>query len=147
MGVSANSSDVRFDYDGALRLARSLWSFADELEACKGDRHRLAEQALRSWRGPFGNEFSGRERDEQVSLQTVIAGLRSDADAWAEAWKQAMDEQNRRLWARRVEQMKEDRSAIEKVGDFFTGFDYPPKPAPVAKPSPGGFYATACLTG
>ena len=147
MGVSANESDVRFDYDGALRLARSLWAFADDLEQAKGDRHEAAQRALRLWKGPFGTDFDGREESEQSSIRRVIDGLRTEADQWAEAWKRAMDEQNRRLYARRVERMKEERSRLEKIGDFFTGFDYPPEPAPVAKPKPGMFYATACLTG
>ena len=145
MGLSGNSSDVRFDYEGALRLARTLWSFAEDLEAAKADRRAEAVEALRTWRGPYGDQFRDRVDDEQTSLASLVAALKTEADLWASAWKQAMDEQNRRLYARMVDQMKDERSTLAKVGDFFTGFDYPPPPAPVPKPSPGSFFATACL--
>lgn len=142
MGLSGNQSDVRFDFDGSLRLARSLWAYAEELDAGRGDRRDDAATALRSWRGRFGEEFRDRANDEQSALATIVAALRTEADSWAAAWKAATDEQNRRLYARRVEQMKEERSFLEKAGDYFTGFDYPPPPPPVPKPAPPGFYAT-----
>lgn len=147
MGLSGNSSDVRFDYEGALRLARTLWSFAEDLESERTSRRSEAMDALRTWRGPFGDQFRDRVADEQTSLASLIAALKSEADLWASAWKEAMDEQNRRLYARRVEAMKEERSRLEKLGDFFTGFDYPPAPAPVPKPGPAMFHATTCLGG
>jgi hypothetical protein len=145
--LSGNTTDVRFDFEGSLQLARRLWAYADELETAKGTRRDQVLAALRTWRGPYGDQFRDRATDEYTSLAAIIAGLRTEADQWAGAWKQAMDEQNRRLYARRVDQMKEDRSTLDKVGDFFTGFDYPPEPAPVAKPGPAGFHATACLGG
>jgi len=147
VGLSGNAQDVRFDFEGSLRLARELWAYADQLEQAKGARRSEAMAALRTWRGPFGDHFRERVEDERTSLSSVIAALRTEADQWASAWKQAMDEQNRRLYARRVEQMKAERSAMEKLGDFFTGFDYPPPPPPVPKPGPAGFHATGCLTG
>lgn len=145
--ASGNYADVRFDFEGSLRLARSLWAYADELEAAKGVRRTDADGALRSWKGPYGDEFRERTDEEQQTIRALIAGLRSDADAWAGAWKAAMDEQNRRLYARRVDALKAERSKLEKVGDFLTGFDYPPEPPPVPKPAPAMFHATACLTG
>lgn len=146
MGLSGNTRDVRFDFDGSLRLARGLWGFAEELEAAKGARRSEVVATLRTWLGPYGDQFRDRASDEQTSLASLVAGLRTDADQWAQAWKQAMDEQNRRLWARRVDRMKAERSNLEKLGDFFTGFDYPDAPPPVPKPGPGMFYATAGLT-
>ena len=147
MGLSGNATDVRFDYEGALRLARTLWSFADELTSAKGARRAEALAALRTWRGPYGDQFRDRVEDEESSLASLVAALRTEADQWASAWKAAMDEQNRRLYARKVDRMKDERSTLDKVGDFFTGFDYPPEPAPVPKPGPDGFYATATLGG
>jgi hypothetical protein len=147
VGISANGADVRFDYDGSLRLARALWAFADELEEAKGARQREVLAALRTWRGPYGDEFRDRSHDEQTSIASLVAALRTEADQWAAAWKAAMDEQNRRLYARKVDRMKKDRSTLDKVGDFFTGFDYPPEPPAVPKPAPAGFYPTACLGG
>ena len=43
------------------------------------------------------------------------------------------------------EDIQQGLDTAAKIGDFFTGFDYPPEPAPVTKPTPGGFYSTACL--
>jgi len=143
--ASGNSEDVKFDYEGALSLARNLWAFADDVEAAAGNRLTSASAALKDWKGTYGDQFAGRANLEQTDLGLVVAGLRTEADGWAAAWKDAMDEQNRRLYARKVDKMKEDRSTAAKIGDFFTGFEYPPEPAPVTKPSPGGFYATACL--
>ena len=143
MGLSGNSQDVRFDFEGSLRLARQLWAYADDLEHGKAERRAEALAALRSWRGPFGDQFRERTADEQTSLASLVAALRTEADQWASAWKAATDEQNRRLYARRVEEIKAERSALEKFGDFFTGFDYPPAPPPVPKPGPAGFHATA----
>ena len=140
--ASGNEQDVVFDFDGALNLARRLWSFADELEAAKDDRFTGAEAALASWLGSYSDEFVERMNTEQTNLDQVVAGLRTEADQWAQAWKDATDEQNRRLWARQVDQMKSDRNVLDHVGDFFTGFDYPPDPAPVRKPAPSGFYGT-----
>lgn len=147
MGLSGNATDVRFDYDGALRLARALWAYAEDLQSEKVARRSEAMDALRTWRGPYGDQFRDRVGDEQTSIASLVAALKTEADLWASAWKQAMDEQNRRLYARKVEQIKEERSRLEKIGDFFTGFDYPPEPAPVPKPGPGMFYATTCLGG
>lgn len=143
--ASGNSEDVKFDYEGALSLARNLWAYADDIEAAASGRLTSAATALKDWKGAYGDEFAGRANLEQTDLATVVAGLRTEADGWAIAWKDAMDEQNRRLYARKVDKMKDDRSTLGKIGDFFTGFDYPPEPAPVAKPAPAGFYATASL--
>ena len=144
---SGNAQDVRFDYEGSLQLARELWAYADDLEHAKADRRAEALAALRTWRGPFGDQFRERADDEGPSLASLVAALRTEADQWASAWKQAMDEQNRRLYARRVDQIKAERSALEKLGDKLFGFDYPAPPPPVPKPGPAGFHATACLTG
>jgi hypothetical protein len=143
--ASGNSADVQFDYEGALSLARNLWSFAQDLETAAANRLTSASAALKDWKGAYGDQFATRANNEQTDLATVVAGLRTEADGWAAAWKDAMDEQNRRLYARKVDKMKEDRNLLEKAGDFFTGFDYPPEPSPVSKPTAGGFYATATL--
>lgn len=140
--ASGNDQDVVFDFDGALNLARRLWSFADELEAAATDRATGAETALTSWLGAYADEFVERMNTEQTNLAQVVAGLRTEADQWAQAWKDATDEQNRRLWARQVDDMKADRNLWDRGVDFFTGFDYPPDPVPVRKPTPSGFYAT-----
>lgn len=140
--ASGNDEDVVFDFEGALNLARRLWAFADELESATSDRFTGAETALTSWLGAYADEFVERMNTEQNQLTQLVGLLRHDADQWASAWKDAKDEQNRRLWARQVDQMKADRNVFDHIGDFFTGFDYPPDPVPVPKPTPSGFYAS-----
>ena len=136
--------DVQFDWDGSLDLARKLWAFADDLSTAKPSRHADAETALKEWRGTYGEDFKTRADDEQTSLQSVITGLRGEAKQWAQAWKLAMDQQNRVLRARAVDEHNDDKGVFDKVGDFFTGDDdIPPEPTPVPLPAPPSFPKTA----
>jgi len=41
--------------------------------------------------------------------------------------------------------IKNNRSVLDSIGDWFTGFHYPPEPAPVALPQPPAFTPTAQL--
>lgn len=135
----ADSSDVQFDFAGSLRLARMMWEFADELERALDQRRELADVALADWLGSFADNFGVRADNEQLSRQNLVPALRGNAQMWADAWRDATNDQARREWARRVDQMKADRSNLQKFGDFFTGFDYPPEPVPVTSPQPPGF--------
>jgi hypothetical protein len=136
--------DVQFDWDGSLELARKLWSFADDLSTAKPARKTDAETALRQWKGRFGDEFTTRADHEQTSFTSVITGLRNEAKQWAQAWKLAMDQQNRVLRARAVDKHNHDKSFLDKVGDFFGGDDnIPPEPTPVPLPAPPSFPKTA----
>jgi hypothetical protein len=63
----------------------------------------------------------------------------------ATMWKHAMEEENRRLYARHVDDMKNNRSVLDTIGDWFTGFHYPPEPAAVPLPQPPAFTPTAQL--
>lgn len=136
--------DVQFDWDGSLDLARKLWSYADDLTSAKSSRNTDADTALQSWQGPYGDQFRSRKSDEQTSLGSVTTGLRSEAQQWAQAWKLAMDQQNRVLRARAVDKHNSSKSFFDKVGDFFGGDDdIPPEPTPVPLPQPPGFPMTA----
>ena len=148
MGYAADIYvDVRFDFAGSLRLAASLWSYAEDLEALKTSRHSQAERALSSWRGPYGREFTGRETTDENNLSRLAGVLKADAESWARAWKQAMDQQNWKLYARRCKEIEDNRNLAEKAVDLFTGIDLPPPPQPVPVPSAPSFAPTACLGG
>lgn len=143
MGLSADV-DVEFDFDGALRLARRLWALAEYLQALQSNRADSAEVALRRWTGPRATAFSGRHADEQQSFGHVVAGLQSEAMAWAAAWQQAMTQQNWVLYARAERANKADRSNLEKVWGGLVGHDdLPPLPEQVMVPKSPSFSPTA----
>lgn len=140
--MRGSSADVAFDFDGALELARLLWGLAEEVEKVDGLRRSLAASAGVDFTGVYAREFAGRMADETSACSRTARGLRDDATACARLWKDAMDEQNRRLYGRHVDDMKANRSIGAKIGDLFTGFEYPPEPDPVALPVPPRFLAT-----
>lgn len=148
MGYSADIYvDVRFDFAGSLRLAAALWAYAEDLDALRASRRAQAGKALASWRGPYGHEFAGRENTDEDNLTRLANTLREDANAWAHAWAQAMNQQNWRLYARRCKEIEDSRNLADKFVDLITGIDLPPQPKPVAPPRAPAFAPTACLGG
>lgn len=127
--ASANWNDVRFDYDGSLELARRLWQLAEELDVLLGERGRWASHALVDWAGPLGVEFADRTDTETVDLARIAGELRAAAERWAQAWAAALNQQNRRLFARACDVVRSRRSTVSKVTGWFTGHDdLPPEP-------------------
>lgn len=141
MGYSG-AADVPFDFVGVLALCRQLWALADEVEGLKVSRADAARTALTKWEGPFAVEFTDRADDEGVAAVQIANGLRGDATGWAAAWKSAMDENNRRRWARHHEEWKDDQNFLD---DLFGSEDNTPEPQPVGQPQPPGFAATGSL--
>jgi hypothetical protein len=140
---SADWDDVRFDYDGSLDLARRLWQFADRLDTLGGARHRWARDALVDWEGRFGIEFADRIETEAGDLGRISADLRRTALGWAQAWANALNQQNRRLHARAVERTRQQRSGWDKaMGWAFGHDDLPPDPYRRATPAAPHFAAT-----
>lgn len=136
------TEDVQFDFEGSLQLARKLWEFSEEFDSALGERLELRDIALADWLGAFGTQFAGRMANEQQDRASLVAALKENATLWADAWRDATNEQARREYARMVDQMKADRSIAAKIGDAFTGFDYPPEPIPVTSPAGPGFVPT-----
>lgn len=143
MGIRANPNNQNFDFDGVLRLARQLWQLADAVGDVNGRRQASANEALVDFSGTYAEQFIERCSDERSSGDRVGQSLRDEAMLCARAWKDAMDEKNRRIHARHVDELKAERSALEKIGDFFTGFDAPARPNGVPTPVPPAFVATA----
>lgn len=145
--VRADAKDVRFDYDGALQLARALWTYADTLSGVKPGRATDVDTALKLWTGPKAREFKTAASDEISSMNSFVTALRAEAKGWAKCWKDAFDLQNNINWARANEKKKSDRSGMETFSDnwnpFDSGYQPPPKPEPVAQPASPDFYATA----
>ena len=102
------ASDVVFDFDGALVVARRLWALADSLETVMAGRETLAVEALTTWRGSHATSFATRMGTERTDIDTAAGWLRVGAQEWAAAWKDAMDEQNRILHARECQRREDD---------------------------------------
>lgn len=143
MSISANRANVHFDFDAALRSARQLWQAAGESTASGARRAGAAGHGEVDFQGRCAEEFGHRRGVEHTSADRIVTGMRADAMLLAKAWKDAMDEQNRRSWARHTNALKEKRSNLAKVGDFFTGFDAPSEPEGVPMPVAPHFAPTA----
>ena len=143
MALKGNTSDVHFDYDGSLASARQLWSLAQDARSVDSGRHSAGTDGLANFRGSYADQFISRLSDEDASGSRIAYGLQADANACAVLWKKAMDEQNRRSYARHVEKLKSDRSGWEKTVDFFNGYDAPAAPDGVRTPVPPSFAPTA----
>jgi hypothetical protein len=138
---------VPFDFDGSLTLARRLWSLADLVDHDMARRGQAADIARARWRGPYRAEFDTRVDIEANSARRIAEGLREEAKGWAEAWREALEEQNRRNRAARVAEERNSRGWFERnIGDRFGGDDsedqVPPCPT-VPLPKPPGFVPTA----
>lgn len=137
------AADVQFDFDGALQLARRLVGLADQIDTMMSARVTDASFALETWLGTFGTQFAERINTENTDIATISSDLRTSADGWAVCWKEAMDEQNRRLYAREVKRVEDNRSGWDSFwGGMFGHDDLPSQPSPVAVPSGPGYAPT-----
>ena len=132
------AGDVAFDYDGALLMAKKLWALADALEAMVGDRERHAADALVDWTGPHATSFVSRMATERTDVNGIVAQFRDAAYGWAAAWKDAIDQQNRILQARRWEYNKDHQGLFGHLD----GVERPHDPAPCQLPSAPDFRPT-----
>ncbi len=138
-------NDVRFDFDGSLALARRLWQLADLTDSTARARETAAGTAAKDWRGELVGQFDRRSTAELSALRQSADQLRAGARGWGRAWKEAMDENNRRRRARKVTEIRDSRSALERFGDIFVGDDSDeqvPAARTVAVPGPPNFAPT-----
>ncbi|MDE0805761.1 MAG: hypothetical protein OSA99_20855 [Acidimicrobiales bacterium] len=153
MGDVRAGGVVDFDFEGSLILARRMWALADDLLAKNGSRSVAAATASREWRGSFGDEFSDRRAIESESYRNVRSGLIDGANAWAQAWATAMDQQNLNNRAAQIEsdadRISDERGRLQKGVDFFNGDDswdravaQNPEPGPYPVPRGPGFHET-----
>lgn len=137
MDVHANHTDVRFDYAGALALARDLWQLAGRVDSQQVARGQAYNTAKCEWRGRYADESVTRMAHSDTAAGVVASQLRSAANRFAQAWADAHAEQTRRLHAREVERQQNDRGVLESAGDWLFGddTDYGAAPTPPAVPT------------
>ena len=134
---------VRFDFEGSLALARRLWHLADGLEELAAGRRAEAEATLTGFTGSHAEQFATRIGNEVYGLSVAAEGARWAASAWAQAWADAINEQNRRLFATECDRIRARRDLVDSVTGFFTGHDdLPRQPALLDVPSPPHFPPT-----
>ncbi len=140
-----NRSDVWFDFEGSLALARRLWRLAGTVEEHQGSRVAAGRVGRQQWIGTYATEFDGRVHDESTSATHVADALRESARRYALCWREATFEQAKRVYARHVDAVKHDRNLLEQAGDWLFGDDtnYGPAPSEPSVPSPPSFYPTA----
>lgn len=130
--------DVVFAYDGALASAKRLWALADTLSSMMTARETAGAEALVDWLGPHGDSFLERLGVERTDVDGVVAQFREAATGWAAAWKDAIDQQNRVLQARRFEYNKDHQGTFGGLD----GVERPHDPEPRPLPEPPEFRAT-----
>jgi hypothetical protein len=139
--------DVQFDYGGALALAATLWSLADDVDALATTRERASASASEEWEGSYGAQFDVASVDAASRARSVATSLRGDAEAWAQAWAKAMDDQNDITYQREHDRVWREHNA-ERERSWLTWpypVNLPRRPDPVAVPSAPSFAATAEL--
>jgi hypothetical protein len=142
--VHGDRSDVQFDYERALRLARRLWVLADQVDQTMRSRQDLTIDARKDFTGTYADQFAQRLDEEVTGGPGVAQALRRDAQLCAGVWKRAMDEENRHLYGRHIDHLKKQRSVLESLWDSAFGYrGFPPEPDPVPLPQPPLFLPTA----
>jgi RHS repeat-associated protein len=114
--LGGNHDPVRFDWDGADRLAGACDSAASLVEGQIGSRRSWRQTGLEEFRGRFAELFSGNGDVQIAAVNSLAAALRTtsgDVRALATAARQ---EQDRRDRASAWEARKAD---IERHDDFF----------------------------
>ena len=121
--MSTVTADVAFDFDGALQLARTLYDLSIWLEGALDERSGAADDASYAWRGPLGDEFRLQAAADDDEARRLAATLHGASIDWAQAWADAMTEQNRRNRQRRVTELEAGRNWAEHALDTLTRSD------------------------
>lgn len=144
MGYSA-AADVQFDWDGSLASARRLWALAADVSTLMTSRETLGGDAVTDlWQGPHAVSFGERLGTERLDADAISEQLRIGALGWAEAWKEAMNEQNRILHVRECQRRKDNAEWYQSglLGSVFGGPDLPNEPELLSAPVAPNFFPT-----
>ncbi len=91
---------AEFPYGEALDHARALVWAAEEIEAEVAALRAAQAAALADWLGPHGDAMRDERIPEEIAdfERVAIVGLRTEADGWAAAWRDHVDEHNQLRW-------------------------------------------------
>ena len=134
--MSTGPGDVAFDFDGSLQLARTLYDLSTWLEGALEERIGAADEASRAWRGPLGDEFRLQTATDDDEARRLASSLHVAAVDWAQAWADAMTEQNRRNRERRITELASERNWAERAVDLVTADDPADHVAPADRVQP-----------
>lgn len=135
-------SDVEFDFDGSLQMARDLWSLSTSLSTLMGNRETAASTAALDFVGPHYDSFVTRMTTERTNIDGAATQLQTAANGWAQQWAAAMDQQNQVLMAREWDGREGDTLNQVSFGLLGSGPERPPDPTPTAVPTAPDFTAT-----
>ena len=141
-------TDVEFDFDGSLRLARTLYDLSKWLEAALDERSGAADDGSAAWTGPYGDDFRVMAASDDDEARRLAASLHVAALDWAQAWADAVTEQNRRNRQRRIDELSGARGFGERTLDLMMGDDSADQVGPVdfvPRPRSPDFWPTATL--
>lgn len=132
-----------------LLHCRDLAAAADHLDDLDTSRGADAETLLNYWFGPHADTFRQRAEDDSQSIRDRARNLRAEADEWARAWADTVNQINRQRREDAVEAEQARRGTGERFFDRFLGDDsddqvrdYVPVPVPTAA---SGYAATGGL--
>lgn len=141
--ATANSANVRFDFDGALQAARDLWKLADKVEAKQVSFKNASDLALPDWEGVHRTTFDEKVAATGTLASSVAESLRELANQIAADWARARGQQDRINKARYVDHETSNDSWGENFVEHFTGEDdYGPPPEDPEPPGGGAFDST-----
>lgn len=146
--MTTGSATVAFDFDGALQLARTLYDVSMWLEGALDERSGAASEASYAWRGPLGDEFRLQAAADDDEARRLAASLHAASIDWAQAWADAMTEQNRRNRDRRLAELASEQSWAEHAVDLVAGrdpADHLPAAEQVPRPHSPDYIPTAAL--
>lgn len=106
-----------------LLHCRELLAASNDLKAIKVIRSERTNVATKEWRGPHAITFGQRIDDEVTDVDARIAGLKSEADAWAKAWADTINKINSARRKAAVEAEKNRRGFGESFVDVFVSDD------------------------
>ena len=95
-GWQPNWTDVRFDHGAAAQAIVELEATARVLVETGGDLARSADIAQQEWRGRYRQRFDDERAALERERESLIGGLRADADRIRQAAEAATYEQRRR---------------------------------------------------
>src|SRR4051812_31058647 len=132
--------DVKFAWGAAASLEQQLRTTASTLDGQIPQRNGFASQAREEWRGAYSRQFAGRMEVCTGDAGRLSSAMTLAANQVKELADAARREQQRREAARKWKKEHDNKSTLDKVGDFLFGDDDKP---PIPPPEPPPHYVSA----